>query len=70
MKTDKFIIENHSSIDDFKLFQYILTITDGGLVSADGTQYCYLTLFKDKTLVEFEKTKYGYKIRVWEDGKE
>lgn len=70
MKTDKFIIENYSNINDIKLFQYILTVIDGGLVSNDETQYSYLTLFKDRIVIDFEKTKYGYKIRVWEDKKE
>lgn len=70
MKTDKFIIENYSNINDIKLFQYILTVIDGGLVSNDETQYSYLTLFKDRIVINFEKTKYGYKIRAWEDKKE
>ena len=62
MKTPKFIIENKSKVDDFKLFNLIMTVIDLGLISGDKDLYCYVTSFKNGTVIIFDKKKYGYKI--------
>ena len=71
LKKDKFIICNYTpnKINDLVLFGYIYKSIEQGKISNDDTEYCYLTSFgkDDRDLVAIRKTKYGYKIDVYND---
>ena len=72
MRNEKFIIYNKTtSFSDYEVFQFIEIVLKNGLISGDNNLYCYASTFKcwkGYVSVEFMKTKYGYKIYVYEEG--
>lgn len=74
MRNKKFIIYNKTTgFSDYEVFQLIEIVLKKGLVSGDNNLYCYVSTFKCMNVyvcVEFMKTKYGYKIYVYEKGGE
>ena len=70
MKNSKFIIHNNTkSFDDYEIFDFISECMQKGLLSNNGTQYCYCTVrqYETKELVcEFTKTKNNYRIDLFE----
>ena len=70
MRNNKFIIHNNTkSFDDYEIFDFILYVLKQGLLSNNGTQYCYCTVrqFETKELVcEFTKNKNNYRIDLFE----
>ena len=70
MKNSKFIIYNHTkSFEDFKIFQHITSLLAKGLLSDNETKYCYTSTWvceNSLLCIETCKTKYGYRIDVFE----
>ena len=71
MKNAKFIIYNKTThFTDYEVFELITIILNKGLISGNNDLYCYASTFnygKFYVCVEFQKTKYGYKIYVYEE---
>lgn len=62
MKEQRIII-NYSNVKE--PMKYVQTVINGGLISGDGTCYCYHTSFKDGAHVSCKKLKSGYSFKVW-----
>lgn len=73
MKNAKFIIHNKTiHYNDWEIFVFISQCLMQGLISNEGTEYCYCITMDcdDHTLVfTSKKTKTGYRFDVYEDKK-
>lgn len=63
MKTNKFVIENRTELNDLDLFNYVVRVIQNGLISGDNEYYCYATSFGN-IVVLFTRTHYGYNIHA------
>ena len=71
MRNTKFIIHNGTEhYDDWEIFSFITDCLQQGLLSNEGTEYCYLIARPcenwDLVFVS-RKTKTGYRFDVYED---
>lgn len=62
MKEQRIIINYNNVKEPMK---YVQNVINGGLISGNGTCYCYHTQFKGGAHVSCKKLKNGYSFKVW-----
>lgn len=62
---DKIIIVNKTDYPLSRCFDYIKVIISTGRVSNDGKSYCYVTQFKDGTMVAAQRNKQSDTFTLW-----
>lgn len=68
----RIIINNRSSASDINAIEMVQKVIEGGRISNDGKQYCYLTVFnsadgKDSYKVTFDLRKSSDSFTVTDD---
>lgn len=62
---DKLIIENKSEMTMSEALRYAINVIDQGRISANNTQYCYVTEYtNDKVIVYAAKNKKSDKLII------
>jgi hypothetical protein len=59
MKRDRIIINIDCKCSLSGALEYVHRVIDSGLISANGTEYCYVTSFRDGTVVYSDRRKSG-----------
>jgi len=55
----KIIITNDTNLSDAEALSRVLRIVQDGRVSADGSRYCFLTLWNDDVVIYADLTRTG-----------
>ncbi len=78
---NRIIINNKTDLADDVALRLVNKVIDGGKVSNEGTQYCYLSVFtingldKDSKIIQrtihvvCDKTKHGFSFQVYDERK-